>query len=316
MGAMSSMHLSAKHVVEAFYGYDAPSGYGESFATITMTTSGRSSGDSSCEFPANSKLYYYGLRYYSPEISRWLSRDPIEERGGLNLYAFVLNDVCNRTDGWGLSWNWVDGLFAFGPNDMDRAKKYKDLCLEETMKLVTFAATEPAASYELYWKTYNPNTHKWAAEKVSWNVFFTRLLDEEYEWVKTAMHSLSGEIEGLQAIVGAHANPWDSTAYIYHTFLPGYVPYVGPNESDPNAVAEKLASEIVPSLGFFTAATCRPNAQGTAWAERWKIVPYPDEPGGTAESPKGSCSGNGFVDAEGKCAIEWRAGGLTKKMDP
>ncbi len=27
------------------------------------------------------KPYYYGLRYYSPEISRWLSRDPIGEKG-------------------------------------------------------------------------------------------------------------------------------------------------------------------------------------------------------------------------------------------
>jgi RHS repeat-associated protein len=37
------------------------------------------------------KLYYYGLRYYSPEISRWLNRDPIQEEGGLNLYSFVRN---------------------------------------------------------------------------------------------------------------------------------------------------------------------------------------------------------------------------------
>jgi RHS repeat-associated protein len=32
-----------------------------------------------------------GLRYYSPEISRWLSRDTIGARGGVNLYSFVLN---------------------------------------------------------------------------------------------------------------------------------------------------------------------------------------------------------------------------------
>jgi RHS repeat-associated protein len=36
-------------------------------------------------------LYYYGYRYYDPSTGRWLSRDPIEERGGSNLSAFVGN---------------------------------------------------------------------------------------------------------------------------------------------------------------------------------------------------------------------------------
>ena len=49
-------------------------------------------------------LVYYGYRYYSPALGRWLSRDPIEERGGLNLYAFVNNDPVNKWDQLGL-WN-------------------------------------------------------------------------------------------------------------------------------------------------------------------------------------------------------------------
>jgi RHS repeat-associated protein len=36
-------------------------------------------------------LVYYGFRYYSPVTGRWLSRDPIEEQGGENLYGFVGN---------------------------------------------------------------------------------------------------------------------------------------------------------------------------------------------------------------------------------
>jgi len=32
-----------------------------------------------------------GLRYYSPELGRWVNRDPIWERGGGNLYAFTMN---------------------------------------------------------------------------------------------------------------------------------------------------------------------------------------------------------------------------------
>ncbi|TAE93461.1 MAG: RHS repeat-associated core domain-containing protein [Verrucomicrobia bacterium] len=41
---------------------------------------------------------YYGYRYYHPQTGRWINRDPIEERGGLNLYGFVGNDGLNRWD--------------------------------------------------------------------------------------------------------------------------------------------------------------------------------------------------------------------------
>jgi RHS repeat-associated protein len=39
-----------------------------------------------------------GLRFYSAEISRWLSRDPITEGGGLNLYVFVGNTPVHYLD--------------------------------------------------------------------------------------------------------------------------------------------------------------------------------------------------------------------------
>lgn len=39
-----------------------------------------------------SGMLFYGFRYYDSETGRWLNRDPIEEFGGLNLYAFVLNN--------------------------------------------------------------------------------------------------------------------------------------------------------------------------------------------------------------------------------
>ena len=51
-------------------------------------------------------LVYYNYRYYSPELGRWISRDPIEEEGGVNLYAMVGNNPVNRWDHLGFSfWN-------------------------------------------------------------------------------------------------------------------------------------------------------------------------------------------------------------------
>ena len=43
-------------------------------------------------------LYYFGGRFYSPTLCRWLNRDPLGERGGLNLYAFCRNDPISNYD--------------------------------------------------------------------------------------------------------------------------------------------------------------------------------------------------------------------------
>lgn len=49
-------------------------------------------------------LVYYGLRYYSPILGRFINQDPIGEQGGLNLYGFVLNNSINFMDILGLFW--------------------------------------------------------------------------------------------------------------------------------------------------------------------------------------------------------------------
>ena len=44
------------------------------------------------------KLVEYQLRKYRPEVGRWMSRDPIEEKGGMNLYLFIGNMQINIYD--------------------------------------------------------------------------------------------------------------------------------------------------------------------------------------------------------------------------
>ena len=49
-------------------------------------------------YDSETGLYYYGYRFYSPELMRWLTRDPIGEEGGVNLYAMCENNVLCEFD--------------------------------------------------------------------------------------------------------------------------------------------------------------------------------------------------------------------------
>jgi RHS repeat-associated protein len=59
-------------------------------------------------FDNDTGLGYWGYRWYSPEMGRWPSRDPIEEAGGVNIYVALDNDLVNRVDMLGLVENSID----------------------------------------------------------------------------------------------------------------------------------------------------------------------------------------------------------------
>ncbi len=50
------------------------------------------------EFDTETNLYFYRARYYDPATGRFLSEDPIQFDGGINLYAYVGNDPENWGD--------------------------------------------------------------------------------------------------------------------------------------------------------------------------------------------------------------------------
>ena len=55
------------------------------------------------QYDEKTGLSYYGYRFYNPALRRWLTRDPIGERGGINLYGFVGNNPVNWIDPFGLA---------------------------------------------------------------------------------------------------------------------------------------------------------------------------------------------------------------------
>lgn len=59
-------------------------------------------------FDAFSGLHLALYRGYDAELGRWVSRDPIGEAGGLNLYAYVIRNSINFVDLLGLDYNWFN----------------------------------------------------------------------------------------------------------------------------------------------------------------------------------------------------------------
>lgn len=69
-------------------------------------------------------------RPYDPNLGRWTQRDPIEEDGGLNLYAYVENDPINSIDPYGL----------------------KRVCFGHRTLVTAYASVGPGA----YWPAFKP----------------------------------------------------------------------------------------------------------------------------------------------------------------
>jgi len=84
--------------LSATYRYDP---YGRTIAQAGPMASTNPYRFSSKEHHEATGLYYYGYRYYSPKLQRWLNRDPIAENGGINLYGFAGNQPSGRIDLYG-----------------------------------------------------------------------------------------------------------------------------------------------------------------------------------------------------------------------
>lgn len=61
-----------------------------------------------------SDLLYYGYRYLNTSTGRWLSRDPMGENGGVNLYEYVINNPIRFTDPFGLAGQTFIGGMGMG----------------------------------------------------------------------------------------------------------------------------------------------------------------------------------------------------------
>ncbi len=99
--ANTPAYVSEAGEVVASYAYDA---FGRTAAQSGPMADAFPFRFSTKYYDSETGLYYYGRRYYSPDLGRWINRDPIEEERGVNLYAFCGNNGVNRIDAMGEEW--------------------------------------------------------------------------------------------------------------------------------------------------------------------------------------------------------------------
>ena len=79
----------------------------------------------SCEYMDDELgLIYYNYRHLNPRDGRWISRDPIMEQGGWNLFAFVGNNGVNRWDYLGEFYKgtWYSAFkYSYSSTPVDKA---------------------------------------------------------------------------------------------------------------------------------------------------------------------------------------------------
>lgn len=90
--------VNTNGIIVARYNYDP---YGNLLGMAGPLAEANTYRFSSKEYLLNAGLYYYGFRFYEPNAQRWLNRDPIGERGGVNLFEFADTDPANTIDSWG-----------------------------------------------------------------------------------------------------------------------------------------------------------------------------------------------------------------------
>lgn len=181
-------------------------------------------------------LHYYAYRYYDPATGRWPSRDPIGERGGLNLYGMVGNNALNRSDILGLQsyesitqksdncyYIWIPILLPKGEKVARPVHAAMGHRPSGSDSPVTIFGTDMDGNWHDE-GTYDPKTGKYDGGKQGKLYECCCLTDEEYERLKTRINDLrSGKIP--EGSTGAGGDLPNNDYIPYNDNSPSGVPY-------------------------------------------------------------------------------------------
>ncbi len=104
LGSIVAVTNASGQVVER-YEYNAAGAvtfYSPTYSLLTSSAIGNRILFTSREYDSETKTYYYRARNYNPKFGKFMQRDPLEYRDGVNIYEYCLSNAINKIDPIGL----------------------------------------------------------------------------------------------------------------------------------------------------------------------------------------------------------------------
>ena len=236
--------------IVAEYAYDA---FGNTISSSGSMASVFPHRFSTKYYDAETDLYYYGYRYYSPALGRWISRDPISERGGNNLYAFCANRSLSCID--------LIGTIALVLNCAAKEEAFTDKS----------SSVFAGISGKVYYMTNKlkrvsdiqfDNAVQRGAVKLNGEPFWGRKSsfvsiierEEKSQFLNARKYSFEQAKNKLRNLVQIADKPWDEVAVVFHgsfyeesgeyDFSTHFVPTSGFNNWSEQYPASKTTAEL------------------------------------------------------------------------
>ena len=172
------------------------------FGSLTMVTGNYAENNpfrfSSEYFDEETGLVYYNYRYYNPELGRWISRDPIEEQGGYNLYSFINNN--------GIVFYDIHGLDTFS--------------LDRELNPFNKTNLNPVNSVVSHTFVYTTNADGSLKNTYSWGNTYTD--DKKGNWHKNSPEDISAARKAIE-----NKKFWDSLPRWVQAMFPEARPPMG-----------------------------------------------------------------------------------------
>ncbi|BET68842.1 hypothetical protein ASA1KI_37600 [Opitutales bacterium ASA1] len=222
-------------------------------------------------YDGESGLYDYNRRVYSPQEGRFLSRDPIHEHGGLNLYAYCGNDPVGRWDFLGMDPPDINSMRDHYSRTEPWRQQWLNMTMQTTMSMGSREPLDPYVSS----KIRAAGSTRWGTTGIG------QLVDVAHELgLEVTMMLSQGQVVGiafsnrsntsvLRFFVDARSGTW-------MTPIGGFSLAVGSNSTGGPPPVGFFSSATAANSGDLAAVTGKASQFGTGTLLKPGMVPALD----------------------------------------
>ena len=162
----------------------------------------------------------YLYRDYNPVMGRWLNRDPIEERGGRNVYGFVYNDPVQNWDYLGMTVH----LAPLNGEVVNRSSAYVTISGDWVEVDISapggWITKYPWSSWDYWWATHDRNFLRERERSASYTLAPGHSSPGDWSPVDAIYFGIGTAIVDADFITGSTKPVYDSIFCLFRQSLP------------------------------------------------------------------------------------------------